>query len=732
MGGKSIDKDNEYYRILEAITEKVNKTDDGISRFLQANPYTDFDFYSLGHIVTPDIFFRYLYFESEISKNKRIKIYNMFKNDDGKNTVFLLGYQGCGKSTFTSTLIDFYCNEYHIKYPSFFKIDCDTYGLIAESNDIRKLFILSLRRYISSQEKPLENFLSFFKDNSNVLSELSIYTVLQKLYKYFNDFSLEKDLKNPENIDDLIQFIENGCTLKIIFYIIFIISISSFYDKEENDMPYFFVIDNLDIIQNHKELKSFIKCIDDFTIEISRIFYRLKLYSNSHKNYNYASKIKIVVTMRETTRAFIPNSHYSDVFRAIYTHLNVTEWYNKDDIVKKRINYLLDANNLLPKKRQALKYIYDIMEDIYTRKVIIPLFNNNYRKAVSIIADIVSKHLDCFNNYFSIKSLDKEKFKHGARGILIKFIIDSFNSERGDFKHIFKLIGAIDSQGKKNNEISITRVILSYLSNYTETECGAGDHSITLSNLMDNLNFIFSEQNIKKNILNVYSLKDSIWTHLISFNTLEYNNSIIIPQKTTLHYSCAGKIYLETLTTHFEYFSARIFKDRYYSLFCMDNRVKDRNGKYLFDNIIENVFTEVRKCTNTLSNHNNKICIKQNYPSPANDPKNSYLNSHFVAMIKTDKIKKQFHEERLVTSHIGYIDIFRIYLLNVKDIFFEDKKKINKILYEHLANYVHLLDTITVCHYVKHELIPYYLTKLDDIKKTDFEDFSIELNRPDN
>jgi hypothetical protein len=732
MDGKSTDKDDEYYKILEEIAEKVNKSDDGISRFLQANPYTDFDFYSFGHIVTPDIFFKYLYFESETAKNKRIKIYNMFKNDDGKNTVFLLGYQGCGKTTFTNILIDYYCSEYHIKFPSFFKIDCDTYALISERNDIRKLFMLSFKKYISNQEKPLENFLSFFGDNNNVLSELSIYTDLLKFYKYFSDFSPEKDLKNPENIDDLIQFIENGCTLKIIFYIIFIISISSFYDKEENAMPYFFVIDNLDIIQNHKELKNFIRCIDDFTIEINKIFNRLKLYSNSQKNYNYTSKIKIVVTMRETTRAFIPNTHYSDVFRAIYTNFDVTEWYNKDDIAKKRIKYLLDAKNLSPKKRKALKYIYSIMEDTYTRNVFIPLFNNNYRKAVPMIADIVYNHLDCFDDYFSIKSLYKENYKHGARGILIKFIIDSFNSERGDFKHILKLIGAIDSHGKKNNEISIARVILSYLSNYTKTECGAGENSITLSNLMDNLNFIFSEQKIMKSILNVYSLKDSIWTHLISFNTLEYINNKIIPQKTTLHYSYAGKIYLEMLTTHFEFFSARIFKDKYYSLFCKDNRVKDINGYYLFDNIIENVFIEVRKCCNILSDHNTKICIRQNYPSPANDNKNSYLNSHFVAMIKTDEMKKQFHEERLVTSHIGYIDIFRIYLLNVMDITFEDKKNINEILYEHLVNYVRLLNSIPVCYYAKHELIPYYLERLIDIKNKDFEDFSIEVNRPDN
>jgi hypothetical protein len=252
--------------------------------------------------------------------------------------------------------------------------------------------------------------------------------------------------------------------------------------------------------------------------------------------------------------------------------------------------------------------------------------------------------------------------------------------------------------------------------------------------LVTELNGIFTGDKIMQSIRNMYELKDSTWTHLISYRQLVYRDESsgersIDEGRTTLHYSCAGQIFLETITPHFEFFSARI-KENFLPLFCSENRTKDDKGQYKFVTIIKRVCEEVNLCCKSLRTHNEKVCSKKGYPNPYSSDIRPYLESPYVAQFNkrrgNNQTIKQFHEERIINSHIGYIDTFRIYILGLKNISDFEKTKINEILHGLLTKYVCLLDTV-----IKTSQLHLYYKRQLNIIKSNFTKFDIEVNTQD-
>lgn len=322
--------------------------------------------------------------------------------------------------------------------------------------------------------------------------------------------------------------------------------------------------------------------------------------------------------------------------------------------------------------------------------------------------------------------------------------MDLFNSDENGEENCLRKIGVLDFQNRKSNDVSIARMILSYLSTMTDTLCDNPRRCVSVKKIIDNFDGIFTSNEIIRSLLNMYSLKDSIWTHLVSFGRYESSESIkemldkddysaLDLNKTTVHYSCAGKIYLEVMTSHFEFFSTRIKGSQYPALFCYSNY---KNGSKKFLDIIESVIHEVELCCNSLSTHNEKVCNskgKTNIPMDIEE----YLKSPFVASIKkinrVDKkrtqIRKQFHEDRIINSHIGYIDRFRMYIINNGKRFSQDSIAINESLCNVLERYIKLLDSVLITEYTKETLLPFYKTQLETIRETGYKNCNIPIKK---
>lgn len=638
-------------------------------------------------------------------------------------------------------------------------IDCDKRGIGNSFERIKKIFVSTLLKQIDS-ENNYSNFINFFEANYNTIKNFVNGNRLTEFYLFVKD--LNCSLGNHPPITTMSQINEyikvsnfiDELDLQEIFYLIVLWKISCNYEKTSNfDEKLFIVIDNLDYVDFYDDLVTFINVVDSFTIDFSDSFSKLRLYKNSNNFYSYTDKVKLIILMRETTKANLPTSHFSDAFQSIYRSNDMTEWYDKSKIIEKRFAELKKydiENNLTTEVETQFEFLLKITDDNYTKNVIYPLFNNNYRSTVNMLAKIVSENSANFNNYKNIMGIKDKTFRHGARGILFRLILDEFNKNDGSEESCFRKIGVLDLLNRKNNEVSICRLLLSYLSNYTETKCDSARNCVKLSEILDDFRCCFKDDEILKTLCSMFELRDTHWTHLVSFNQISYktqtkvNNTLgkidfkdLDPEKTMVHYSCAGKIYIEYITTHFEFFSARIFKDKEKALFCDENLVIDKNtNQYKFHNIITSVYNEVAQCCDSLKSFNIKLCSENNYPNPYNDS-NLYKQSHYICQFKRksydledERRFKKFHEDRMINSHIVYIDKFRLYLLNhVSGIPLEKKSIINKDIIDCIKKYVDLLkrSTTLTSEQSKYILIPHYEEKIKELLN-DTNDFITEIS----
>lgn len=556
----------------------------------------------------------------------------------------------------------------------------------------------------------------------------------------------KKSLKTPKDLNALEKQLAQ-LTAKDALYLIVLFYIANQYESASHlSDPVFLFIDNLDYIDELKELQIFMNALKSLTTDMGKIFPKLRLYKNatSESKIGFTKKVKIIVAMRESTYANLPNPHEVDFFDAIHSYYDITEWYDKDKIVDKRLTFLKQGKLLSEKKKKEAELISEIIRDKYTKDVFISLYNNNYRRTTKIITTIIIAHPKEFENYYTLIKSKESYLKHGARGILFKFVLDLFNSDENGKENCFRKIGVLDFLNRKNNNVSIARLILSYLSTHTNTICDNARMYVSVKTIVDNFEDIFSKDEIIRSLLNMFSLKDSIWTHLISFSRFESRESIkdmldkndfssLDLSKTTVHYSCAGKIYLEVITSHFEFFSTRIKGSQYPALFCSSNYI---NGSKKYLKIIGNVIQEVELCCAALSKHNEKVRRVKSQTNNMPMSTKAYLESSFVASIKkinSDKkcpqIRKQFHEDRLINSHIGYIDRFRLYLLKNSKQYNQKSTEVNKELCDIIERYMDLLKKVLITDYTRDILLPYYEKRLTEIKESNYQKCNIAIKK---
>ena len=734
------------------IIEKIKTDPHGFSKFLQSSA-SHWDRDNLGIIGLEDFLYN-LYYESDFVLKRKSEICDFTHNSFDKNTFFILGYPGCGKTTFVHALLN-KCEKENLLEQKLM-IYCDE---IATTNELKPLvssFTEQVMKYLKKQkQKAFINFIDFYNKNSDVLEDSfananSLFNLKERIKAEFLD-------KNGKSIDysaDRMYFrseILMSLSFKDLFYFFCFLVMSNNYNEVASDKPIILVIDNIDYFDSFDDLNLFMSAINNFTLDMNRSMREMVLYRYSDKQYRYVDKFKLIVTMRETTKANIQNEHWADRYRQAYTYYDISEWYDKDKIIEYRLNFL-NADNI-PELKSIIKFMRTIIKEIALERddesrprkdIIFPLFNNDYRVAVSTLARIIIRNLNYLSEYEDIMKLPDASLRYGARGMLVKWICDELILEDGPKENYFKKIGAIDFQNRKSNVVSISRLVLTYLSNKTDTKCDDMNNCISYASIIEYFKNVLDGDVIKKSIDEMYDLRRArSWRHLVSFSQLErHNKSLPLEnnidyEKTTLHYSCAGKIYLEYLSSHFEFFSVRSFTedDKCCALFCKSNREKV-NGKYKFIHIIERVFGEANECCNSLKKFNKRICEIKKWGNPYESPEalKEYLRSDYVGIIKRGEDKKPqnfFHGERFLNTHIGYIDKFRYFLLNYcKDIPDGEKCEINKQLVEFIEKYVTLLSNVLIDPNgrIQSKILPHYKQQIKVIKENNYNDYSIEIN----
>ena len=156
----------EVRKMMDTIIDEINSDkESGIARFLQSNPYTRLPFYNYDDFMTPDIFEKSLYCESPDSERYKNYLCSLLDKSHGKNTFFIVGYQGCGKTTFIHSVFKQYSKTSQM---DLLLIDCDKRGIGNSFERIKKIFVSTLLKQIDS-ENNYSNFINFLSSNISLV-----------------------------------------------------------------------------------------------------------------------------------------------------------------------------------------------------------------------------------------------------------------------------------------------------------------------------------------------------------------------------------------------------------------------------------------------------------------------------------------------------------------------------------------------------------------------------------
>lgn len=717
-----------------------------LKQFLVSTPYSSGNKSFLDRSINDEIFYSNLYCKSEMAESICKQIMERSNNGNTKN-IILPGYKGCGKTTFVHYFMRTVPDRTLL-------LNFDDYVNRGDGKEIKTIVLLDVFRKLTDDvfdEKGIickkmyhmyalnhnKSFFSRYIDSDNSFKEF--FEIIKKAdnlqFDAMDDFADEK-LKPTLNKMQVHQLL-----IILIWYDLANRIIKGLKSK------CYVIFDNLDVIDNTVELEQFTKDISAFRNNIGYILDNISYEGLTKVGYNAFQDYTIIFCMRETTKAeFI--EHFNDRGEEFYIVDNVSSIYDKEKIVQARYNYLSKSNRKdLEHLKQDVWVIKSLLEDSYVKEVLIKLFNYDYRTSVNVLTELEggSKHIlqKCIDLKKDYRDMEWSSF--GSRCILFRKIFDLFKNN-----YYFEKIKESEYSLKYDDSImaiNITRLILLYLKNsqtlYLDAET-VETQTVSLYELFDDFSkYCDKEGVIINSIWNMYELRNqSFWNHLVTFdgmknislNTLEEQmKQYKEGDRSYKHYgririTSGGRAYLEYVVIHYEYFAMRLNTTLNKSLFLYNKQeISNINN---VERVLDGVFQEVVKCIKKVS-----LFYKVVFEGKNQFTHEDFLGSKFAwhkIQENTNIVNSMFHGERIMHSHIGYLNAFRKYAFHILDDEKEEKRKINILVLKYIKKYIKMFNgesRIALCSEMSNTLVRYYNRCIKKIYESDYYDFQTDINR---
>lgn len=629
------------------------------------------------------------FFENLYSHNGEVeKHFNEIRdaiNKPTKKTIVLLGYQGCGKTTFINRIrytmgeIDFNLME----------LDTDTSN-VKIPQYIEKYSSLLLKRfcdYDKNRKSINTKFYNLYKDNKEAIldvfnAENNLGIFMEEFRKIFVFNNVQKFVKY-NFINDI-----NGLFFGQILFCVILLDIAEFVDKGKIKSK-IYCMDNIDILVNSVIVEDFFSQYYNFSRNMNKVIQNFNIKEIDGKRLSFGSIFKFIICSRESTWSKVANGHTNDAIMDMTKAIDVSNAYDKVEIVNKRIKFLNNIENEYTPLWQSGNKIKVILQDLSEsrKKSIFVMFNNDYRRCVTCLEYLLNNSPNIVSTYEALHNFkcNSHKFLYGARGMIYRGIWDIFKKQ-----DLFKNIGVVNLE-MDTKPYSDARLILTYLSNSTSSDIGSST-CIDLDILYRDLITITSKKEIQRALCSMYNIRrNTYWNQLISFSNIKIGNHDEVEEsfldnannEIKVHITKAGETYLDLIATHFEFFSCRIVRKKEYNkfpLFMPKNWRKKEKGRYYFQYLIENVLIVVGNCCKKL----HEFYSRTNYNQEGG--KKEYLESFFV--YQPIGGMKVFHGERIIHTHISYLDAFRLYLLSLSEFVYEEKVQINYLLVDYILQYI--------------------------------------------
>ena len=707
--------------IISAHEEAINKMIEEISMrvFLKATPYASGYRTDLDIEMTPEFFFNHLYNHSKKAEEYISNIWDRMTRDMRKN-IILYGYQGCGKTTFVHYML----REFEKRGYRNLLFNFDAY--VDKGNEIKHELVAHLYRAImcdvtgrdgDNDMYPifgrkcvvLSKFCEVFNsaENRQTISEhydswnkyCWLFDKLEYMRILYLSTAEQLQLSQAEYEDKRRTYPENDLKVHIsdfninqlmIVIVLWDIAYSLAFQKEDKCC---IVFENLDTIYNASALPDFTEQILHFRNNIDTILANLEYEGTSLAKMHSLHTLFFV--MRETTKCEFTDHFIGKVEMYIPTE-SMSFLYEMKDIINQRNQYLDDLeHNLLlsgkdasklKKLKQEITVVKDLLEDQYIANKMFNLFNRNFRVGIEMLSEIAFNYPETFSNVVITRHMRPDDWSlYASRCILFRQIYNKFNAE--GYFGIMKNGEYYAEINRTDCAVNLSRYILLYLNNrqdITRTEEAKENNMISLDELFTALLSICGDRKlIVDSLWSMYEMrKKQFWGHLVTFdNMLTLNREVLDKQlgwvisgeKEQIYgkvrITTAGFAYLDTLLPHYEYFSARRFKSEGKSLFAYTLKEFLEQGYDKSICMLAYILREVKK---EVENCYNKLSLFYKYIlSPKEEfSRKNFLNSEFAwrkISNTTGSVVKMYHGERIINSHIGYLDSLRFYCFSLVD-----------------------------------------------------------------
>jgi len=326
------------------------------------------------------------------------------------------------------------------------------------------------------------------------------------------------------------------------------------------------------------------------------------------------------------------------------------------------------------------------------------------------------------SNAFSIDeytSIYKSGFPHGSRGVIYRLLFNIFNKSG-----YFKRIKILDFNNRGIKSSSPSRLILTYIANSTDSRLTHDSRVVSFEDLLDDIDGKIPAQDVIRCLWEMYNLVTAEdWCNLISFaesddasetglhKELRYYDALKNNQSeesnlnfTTFRITSSGLVFLTYVCIHFEYFACRIFDAKYPPLF-LPNALEKTNDQYNFKVTINAVLSEVKTCAQKLRNtyeSNGNLC--------------DHPDSLFL--FRRPGKSSQYHVERLIFSHVQYLDEFRRFVLKTKH--GSIREEVSDYILETIQEYLSIFEEEQIkCSQYGRQIVLKQLSRLLDEAKLD-------------
>lgn len=649
----------------------------------------------------------------------------------GDNCIsFFTGFPGVGKTTFINWLIYFiqHPNKASLMKPEILNIT-DGNNLIAnylnfsfssssEIDELRTVFSdevsKNFAKYVST--------INFIYANKN----------RPEFHRVDIDFlhELAKD-KNDSNVRTIKSVIDSK-NLNKVSILLFLFLHKWIEAKENNNSISLFFIDNLDSLDSNYLYKNENNFWTDLYKAYNYFYTAIEYYGGNHNNFKFIFSLRNYNYWRVLECSKGPD--YEQIKSSISENSHGLISADLSKIISKRKDFA-EAKKIPPNLN--LTTIIDIImadEDRYKENVYLPLFNYNIRSLTQDIARIVADESLGFEfnqAKETYKSLfDNKKAIVGARGIIIHTLLKALF--KSNDKYPVEELTYIDNPNKNTPFCSECRLLLTLIYNLSYKRKLKNDLSdinqikpefFSLDELIKVLR-IYKDDRKKqivstKNVLNwlekFNGTNSDSHIHLIDISGVKIitktddkfpgeklvyydgksedefaeridatENNLLKDRfsKIKIRINPSAIIYLRYLISHFEFFAIYKYwrKEKFDEIFkplFLSTELKRENGnhKYEFQSLLEDVFSFVKR----KKIKNDFFLSKQIFEGTTIKSIENYLESNFCFLLKFtnkngDNIKKGYlYSTRIITTHLNYIENFRLYL-NTEDM----KEKINK------------------------------------------------------